>query len=298
MRTPLLLRCLALAVVPVIACSSASSPGGGGGSGGTGGTGGTGGHDSGTTDANRGVLPPPPPAVATNPYGVPYPTTNIGISPRGGTSATSTPGNVIANFAFLGYFNADQGTLTVDTGSPTVISLSDFYDPAEKKYKVLHLNVAARWCSPCNDEADALTCSGPNMPASSGIYCSGATSNSAQGLAASGAAIFSLLTEGTSMGTGATVADLQAWIAGKSIDYDMGIDPEQQNLGVFFPEAAIPWNADIDTRTMEILDASVGYDGMLVQDIGGWVSWVEDNPPSYPCPKGYTLSKYVCVEGS
>jgi hypothetical protein len=295
MRIPQLLRCLAFAVVPVLACSSASSPGGGGG-----GSGGTSGKDSGGggADANRGVLPPPPPAVATNPYGVPYPTTNIGVNPRGGTSATSTPGNVIQNFAFLGYFNADQGTLTVDTGSPTTISLSDFYDPAEKKYKVLHLNVAARWCGPCNDEADSLTCSGPGMPTSSGGYCSGATGNSAQQLGASGAAIFSLLTEGTSMGTGATVADLQAWIGGKSIDYNMGIDPEQQNLGVFFNAAEIPWNADIDTRTMEILDAGEGYDGMLVQDIETWVSWVENNPPSYPCPKGYTMSKNACVEGS
>jgi hypothetical protein len=296
MRISMLLRCLAFAVVPALACSSSpSSPGGGGGGGGTGG-GGSGGSPN--QEAGRGVLPPPPPAVATNPYGVPYPTTNIGTMERGGTSATSTPGNVIANFAFLGYFNKTQGTLTVDSSSPSVISLSDFYDPAEKKYKVLHLNVAARWCMPCNDEADTLTCSGPNTPASSGGYCSGDVGNTAQGLAASGAAVFSLLTEGTSEGTGATVADLQAWIGEKSIDYNMGIDPEQQNLGVFFPESAIPWNADIDTRTMEILDSAVGYDETLVAGIGTWVTWVENNPPSYACPKGYTLSKNVCVEGS
>jgi hypothetical protein len=296
MRIPVMLRCLALAALPVIACSSSSpNTGGTGGSGGGGGGGGSGG---GGGDSGRGVLPPPPPPSVKNPYGVPYPTDNIGIIARGGTSATSTPGNVIQNFAFLGYFNADQGTLTVDTGSPTIISLADFYDPAMKKYKVLHLNVAARWCSPCNDEADALTCQGPNMPASSGSYCSGATGVTAKELATDGAAIFSLLTEGTSEGTGSTVSDLKIWVTGKSIDYNMGIDPEQQNLGVFFNAAAIPWNADIDTRTMELLDQGEGYDGMLQQDIENWVTWVDNNKPSYPCPTGYSLSGNKCVEGS
>jgi hypothetical protein len=278
MRIPATLRCLVLAVVPVlacsVACSSTSSPGG------TGGSGGTGGGGSGY-DASKGVAPPDGGGGTTNPYGVPYPTENIGIYARMGTSASSAPGNVISNFCFLGYVNTDPGTATSDKGSPTTICLSDFYDPAEKKFKVLHLNVAARWCAPCNDEADELTGSPPYGTGGGSVM---------SGLAQDGIAVFSLLTEGTTMGTPATVSDLQAWVTGKGVDYDMGIDPEQAMLGVFFPAAAIPWNADVDVRTMEILEASVGVSDTFLSDIEAWSTWVEQNPPSYGCPTGYTLN--------
>jgi hypothetical protein len=37
------------------------------------------------------------------------------------------------------------------------------------------------------------------------------------------------------------------------------LDPGLHNLGHFFDAAAIPWNADVDVRTMELLDSSVGF---------------------------------------
>jgi hypothetical protein len=36
------------------------------------------------------------------------------------------------------------------------------------------------------------------------------------------------------------------------------LDPGLHNLGGFFDQNAIPWNADIDVRTMEILTSAVG----------------------------------------
>jgi hypothetical protein len=281
MRIPVMLRRLLAIALPLAACSvacSSSSPanGGTGGSGGAGGSGGSAqdsGIDPGLMAADSGA------GTETNPYGVPYPTANIGVSARmDGMSASGAPGSVMQNYKFLGYINTDPGTPTSYTGSPQVISLADYYDPAGKKYKVLHLNVAANWCSPCNMEADALTAPG-----------------AAAGLATDGAAVLSLLTEGYDEGTGATLNDLTSWIKSKGVDYNMGVDPEAANLGVFFSEAAIPWNADLDARTMEILDQGVGFDGMIVQDIQGWVTWVNNHPPSYGCPTGYSLSGNKCV---
>jgi hypothetical protein len=213
-------------------------------------------------------------SAPTNPYGVPYPTGNSGVRARVG----STPGEVIGNFTFLGYATATMGTPVTDKGAPTQISLSDFYDPANKKYKVLHIAVAARWCTYCNQEAEALTVSGALTE-----------------VAKKGGVILSALTEGETTGTGATLSDLKAWIASWNIDYDMVLDKEGMDLGVFFMEAALPFNADIDVRTMEILDKGVGYDGMTVADIETQITWVENNPPSYACPKGYTLKKNSCV---
>jgi hypothetical protein len=88
----------------------------------------------------------------------------------------------------------------------------------------------------------------------------------------------------------AQTSDLQTWIKLDDVDYNMVLDPDAMNLGVFFTESSLPWNADIDVRTMEVLDQGVGYDGMTVADIGVWLSWVEKNPPSYPCPDGEALS--------
>jgi hypothetical protein len=45
------------------------------------------------------------------------------------------------------------------------------------------------------------------------------------------------------------------------------LDPGNQNLGVFFDAAAIPFNANIDARTMEILSTDVGFDEQLDQTI-------------------------------
>jgi hypothetical protein len=41
------------------------------------------------------------------------------------------------------------------------------------------------------------------------------------------------------------------------------LDPGLQNLGGFFDNAAIPWNADLDVRTMELLDSSVGFSDVM-----------------------------------
>src|SRR5580704_5293256 len=84
----------------------------------------------------------------TNTEGVPYP------APQGGYGRTArrgnTPGSIIENFKFLGYPNADksQGLQT--------IALADYYDPCNKRLKVLHLSVAGVWCVPCNEESSAL----------------------------------------------------------------------------------------------------------------------------------------------
>src|SRR5580704_17417819 len=80
----------------------------------------------------------------TNPDGVPYP------SPTGGygrnARSGSTPGSVMANYRFQGYRSGDPSK-----GLPT-ISLADYYDPCNKRYKMIHLTVAGVWCQPCSQE--------------------------------------------------------------------------------------------------------------------------------------------------
>src|SRR5438552_293309 len=80
-----------------------------------------------------------------NPYGVPYPATNVGHDARHGSIA----GSVMPNFKLLGYKNAEQ-TAETPKGEFTGVSLADFYDPDGKLgIKVIHIQVASVWCGPC-----------------------------------------------------------------------------------------------------------------------------------------------------
>ena len=284
------------AIVPALACSASVGGGGGtggstgsGGSKGSGGSAGSGGTKGSGGAAGMGIMGGDSGGGGDdNPYGVPYPTTNIGHRAR-----STTPGQQMQNFKFLGWPNASQGSPTSYSGPFVPVALSDFYDPLGQKYKLIHLSVAGVWCGPCNLETVTLTAA-------------------AGALAKEGVVIVQALTEGPTPGVAALLGDMKGWMpahmaatvdgfsvgARGPIDYNMVIDPEGNDLGVFFTEAAIPWAADLDARTMEILDQGVGYDPNTQSTIEGYLKWVETHPPSYACPTGEKLSGNSCVAAS
>ncbi len=105
-------------------------------------------------------------------------------------------------------------------------------------------------------------------PAFSGITGSNASGQNPTGVswaidyAPFGVVFILVLDSGPLVGIGPTLADFKAWAASlPSSPAKLAIDPQNSNLGVFFDAAAIPFNIDIDARTMVILDASVGFDG-------------------------------------
>jgi len=185
---------------------------------------------------------------------------NLGHKVRGIDGAgnvAKTPGSVMKNYKFLGYPNADKSK-----GLQTV-ALADYYDPTGKTFKVIHLIVAGVWCSPCNQETDALV---------------KALSDPAQAYDKKGVVFLQALDDGPVQGTGAKKTDLDNWITSHKTTFTSVLDPNNANLGAFFDAAAIPWNANLDARTMEILDAGVGYEDPA--GVQPWLDWVAQNPPS------------------
>jgi hypothetical protein len=218
-----------------LACGSSSTGAGAGASG-----------DSGTTHMTG----------TTSDGGYPYPSTNPGFNARKGT----IPGNQIMNYTFQGYPNGDEAK-----GLQT-ITLADFYDPDGKKgYKLLHLDVGALWCGPCNQETVATV---PLVP----MY------------AKEGVVFAQAIDQGAAVGVAATTTDLNNWVTKYKSNFTEMLDPNDAQLGTFFDASAVPWNAIIDTRTMEILTAGTGYSGDLESDIAPWLTWVAKTPPSYPVP--------------
>jgi hypothetical protein len=219
-------------------------------------------------------------ATDMNGYQVCYPTSDIGTTARAGTVA----GSRIANFAFSGYTTTDTAKIDTTTAKTQTIRLSDFFDPMQKgvtgiiggkPIKIIHLTVAALWCGPCNEETDFI--SGANY---TGYNTAGAAF--ATELAPLGVVFVQAIDDGATPGIGATITDLNTWIGRHNNDFYTMVDPSNSNLGIFFDAAAIPFNMNIDARSMEILSADVGFDTQMDQTIKSkWLTWVAANPPSY-----------------
>jgi hypothetical protein len=195
-----------------------------------------------------------------NPDGIAYPMSPFGY----GTSARKgkTPGSIIQNFKFLGYPNADK------SNGLQPIALADYYDPCGARYKLLHISVAAVWCVPCNEETSAMV---------------GAKSY----LDMQGVIVVQALSDGPTEGVAATPADLDFWVKNLKPNYTVMLDPNLANFGIFFNAAAVPWNADIDPRTMEILDDGTGWSGTVMTELAPGLAAIMA-PPNYPIPAACT----------
>jgi hypothetical protein len=192
----------------------------------------------------------------TNPDGVPYPSppSGYGHTPRSGATA----GSVVTDFKFRGYLDGDTSK-----GIQT-ISLSQFYDPCAKRYRLIHISVAAVWCQPCNQETDAIVAAKAKFDASK-------------------IALIQALDDGPTQGVAATQHDLDFWVSTHHSNFTEVLDPGLANLAGFFDPAAIPWNADIDARTMELLTSDTGWAG----DVDAAIQASEQAIPAMP---GYPLS--------
>lgn len=185
-----------------------------------------------------------------NPYGATYPSDGLGTTPRAG----STPGSRLRNHQFRGYRNPAASK------ELATISIADFYDPEARKYKVIHLSAASVWCGPCARETED-------------------TVSIAESMAAKGVVFVQALIDGPATGTGATQQDLDGWTQRFRSPFPSVLDPRARNLGEFFDPASVPWNANVDARSMEILSASVGAPADVAADVAKWLDWVNSNPP-------------------
>jgi hypothetical protein len=187
-----------------------------------------------------------------NPENVPYPNPPEGYG--SGKRNGATPGSVMRNFKFLGYLNADKSK-----GLQT-IALADYYDPCSKRYAMLHLTVAGVWCQPCNQETDTIVANQSSLDAQRIV-------------------VLQALGDGPVLGQGATLGDLDSWIQKHHTTFTEVLDPGLANLGGFFNAAAIPWNCDIDPRTMEIVSSGTGYEADVSLALGSIPTM-----PGYPVP--------------
>jgi len=169
------------------------------------------------------------PGRDANPDGVPYPTEDLG--PKARTELRR--GQRIPNLTFQGYVGSNRAE------GLKPVSLADYYDPDAKRYKLLNIMLAGTWCQPCDAQTQQM------IPAEAELKPEGVV-------------VLAALVNGPSPGYGPQLSDLDAFIDKHKTDYTMVIDVRAHRFLGLWQFDALPVNALVDTRTMEILDASVG----------------------------------------
>lgn len=190
--------------------------------------------------------------VSTNPDGVPYPTDHLGGTER----SYLKPGDRIPNFTFRGYRDGDRSK------GLTTISLADYYDPTQSRHKVLYIQFAATWCAVCSGELEA-------------------TVTMTEKAKARGIALLEVVVSGATAGKGPSQPELDGWVDRHHTNFTTAVDVRaKRTSAIGVNGSAMPHDVLVDTRTMEILDSSVG----APMDVGKYavdgLDFVEKNPPS------------------
>ncbi|WP_146647065.1 hypothetical protein [Labilithrix luteola] len=157
-----------------------------------------------------------------------YPTEDVG---------TKT-GQRIKNYKFVGFPDGDRAE------GPKPVSLADYYDPTGKTIKLIHIQAVGLWSTNCRLEMEVVGPMKPDLDARKVVW------------------IVSVA-EGLTPGMPSTMDDLAKWMNNYKFKsafpgFTAVLDPGSRNLGPFYDAAALPWNVDIDAKTMTILSQGTG----------------------------------------
>ena len=192
------------------------------------------------------------PGRAANPDGVPYPTDNIGGAER----SRSRPGDRIPNFTFQGYVNGDRSK------GLTTITMSDFFDPDQKRHKLLHLQAAATWCAYCSAELDNTVAVKDELEPEGIVF-------------------FEVVVSGNALQSGPSLGEFDGWVDRHKSTITTAIDVRARRLSALGIDGTVmPWDVLIDTRTMEILESSGGSPADVAKYARDGLAFVKQNPPS------------------
>jgi hypothetical protein len=189
-----------------------------------------------------------------NPDGVPYPTDHLG----GVHHAGKRLGDRIPNFTFQAYVDGDRAA-----GLKT-ISLADYFDPEQKRHKILHIEVAALWCAICSSVASE-------------------TVQVKDELDKEGVVLLEIIVAGRGLQIGPSLGEVDGWVMSHHTNFSSAIDVRARRLstiGIDGGSGRMPWDLLIDTRTMEILNSSVGAPQSILRFDRDGLDYVGSHPPA------------------
>lgn len=141
--------------------------------------------------------------------------------------------------------------------------MAEYFDPAQKRNKVLHIQIAATWCTICSSELSA-------------------TVTVTEPLAERGIRFLEVVVSGATAGKGPSLGEVDTWVDQHKTNFPTAIDVAARRLGPLgISGFAVPYDILIDTRTMEILDSSVGAPVDVGKYVEAALDFVQTHPPSY-----------------
>jgi hypothetical protein len=158
-----------------------------------------------------------------------YPLGDLGTTARSG----NVPGQRMQNFSFIGY-PAAMGQPLVTKGGTTTVHLSDFFDPAAKKFAIVVLAVVATWSGASNTLSDDLV-------------------SRAAAYGPMKAVFVQVLQQGSNKKVGAKTKDLDLWVSDHALNQTAVLDPAGLLGFDTFPALVV-----LDARSMEILYSATG----------------------------------------
>lgn len=162
------------------------------------------------------------PVVTANPDGVPYPADHIGGRER----AATRPGDRMPNFTFRAYRAGRAGGLET-------VSMAEYFDPDQRRHKVLHVQLAATWCAVCSAELSAT------VPVT-------------ERLKEEGIVFLEIVVSGASAGIGPSFEEIDSWVDRHQTNFPTAIDVRARRLGPLGVSGSVmPHDILVDTRTME-----------------------------------------------
>ena len=138
--------------------------------------------------------------------------------------------------------------------------MATLFDPTGSTYKLIHIQASGTWCVYCQEETKTI------VPMR-------------QTLADRKVAWIISLAEGPTPGTPATSEDLDRWVSQFKAPYTQFLDPANRNFGPFYDAGALPWNANVNAKTMEILSSGVGAttkEADILADVDGWITKIDN----------------------
>jgi hypothetical protein len=146
----------------------------------------------------------------------------------------------LENFGFLGWH--DPVAAAYDETKLEQVHLADFYNPdGRTDVKLIWINASAVWCSVCQAEMRDIR--------DNAVHAS---------FGPRGVQMIVTLFEDKNSGP-ARPLDLHNWGSkGFAIDFPLLLDPGFK-LGAFFSSDATPLNMLVDAKTMQVVDATMGY---------------------------------------
>lgn len=186
----------------------------------------------------------------TNRDGYAYPTDDIGMRPRNGT----TPGQRLPNMSFRGYLDGRK------EDGLQIASFADYYDPTQSRSDLFIIVAVSLYCPHCQAQTRAMVALEDWFDDAK-------------------VRVVEVAIEGAENNRPLALADVDDWLNKMGMSFTVLIDAEARRIREYATIHYVPWNVRVDPRSMEVLSIEQGEIGNFRLYAQQGLDWVASHEP-------------------